>query len=179
MQQARSLMGAAVADDKTDQRRKQGDRSWRTQSLGSLLPKVARPVLGRQGLAAGGIVADWPSIVGAQLAECCVPMRLAFPPGERSAGTLHLRVQGSLALELQHLEPVVLERINSYFGYRAVVRLRIQQGPVPRPSRRQLPRDTAAIEDPAIDALVKPVADEQLRQRLGNFGRALKARKPL
>jgi len=162
-----------------DADRKTSDRSWRTQSLGSLLPKVARPVLGRHGLAAGGIVADWPSIVGAQLAECCVPMRLAFPPGERSSGTLHLRVQGSLALELQHLEPVVLERINSYFGYRAVVRLRIQQGPVPRPVRRREPAAPGNREDPAIDALVDGIGDEELKRRLGQFGRALKARKPL
>jgi hypothetical protein len=108
-----------------------------------------------------------------------VPMRLAFPPGERSAGTLHLRVQGSLALELQHLEPVVLERINSYFGYRAVVRLRIQQGPVPRPVRRREPTAVGNREDPAIDALVDGIGDEELRRRLGQFGRALKARKPL
>ncbi|MFM9844065.1 MAG: DUF721 domain-containing protein [Dongiaceae bacterium] len=166
-----------MVENDTD--RKTSDRSWRTQSLGSLLPKVARPVLGRHGLAAGGIVADWPSIVGTQLAECCVPMRLAFPPGERSAGTLHLRVQGSLALELQHLEPVVLERINSYFGYRAVVRLRIQQGPVPRPVRRQEPAAAGNREDPAIDALVDGIGDEELRRRLSQFGRALKARKPL
>ena len=143
------------------------------------MPKVARPVLGRHGLAAGGIVADWPSIVGAQLAECSVPMRLAFPPGERSAGTLHLRVQGSLALELQHLEPVVLERINGYFGYRAVVRLRIQQGPVPRPVRRKVPVAAGSPDDPAVDALVGSIGDEELRRRLGQFGRALKARKPL
>lgn len=162
-----------------DPDRKTNDRSRRTQSLGSLLPKVARPVLGRQGLAAGGIVADWPSIVGVRLAECCVPMRLAFPPGERSAGTLHLRVQGSLALELQHLEPVVLERINSYFGYRAVVRLRIQQGPVPRPVRRKEPIATGNREDPEVDALVGSIGDKELRRRLGQFGRALKARKPL
>lgn len=155
------------------------DRSWRTQSLGSLLPKVARPVLGRHGLAAGGIVADWPSIVGAQLAECCLPMRLVFPPGERAAGTLYLRVQGSLALELQHLEPVVLERINSYFGYRAVIRLKIQQGPVPRPARTKAPQPMPAADDPAIDDAVSSVADEELRRRLGQFGRALKLRKPL
>jgi len=166
-----------MAENETD--RKTNDRSWRTQSLGSLLPKVARPVLGRQGLAAGGIVADWPSIVGVQLAECCVPMRLVFPPGERSAGTLHLRVQGSLALELQHLEPVVLERINGYFGYRAVVRLRIQQGPVPRPVRRKAVPVDDSLPDPAVDALVSPIGDQELRLRLSQFGRALKARKPL
>jgi len=154
------------------------DRSWRTQSLGSLLPKVARPVLGRHGLAAGGIVADWPAIVGAQLAECCLPMRLVFPPGERADGTLYLRVQGSLALELQHLEPVVLERINSYFGYRAVIRLKIQQGPVPRPPRAKPPPIPAA-DDPAIDDAVSGVADKELRRRLRQFGHALKLRKPL
>lgn len=161
-----------MTEDKTD-------RSWRTQSLGSLLPKVARPVLGRHGLAAGGIVADWPSIVGAQLAECCLPMRLVFPPGERSDGTLYLRVQGSLALELQHLEPVVLERINSYFGYRAVIRLKIQQGPVPRPLRAPALAPIPAAADPAIDEAVSGVADEELRRRLRQFGRALKLRKPL
>ena len=166
-----------MAEDKTD--RPTSDRSWRTQSLGSLLLKAARPVLGRHGLAAGGIVADWPSIVGTQLAECCVPMRLAFQPGERANGTLHLRVQGPLALELQHLEPVVLERINSYFGYRAVAKLRIQQGPVPRTVRAKTARPTAPAEDPAVDAAVSGVADETLRQRLSQFGRALKARKPL
>ena len=160
-----------VTEDKTD-------RSWRIQSLGSLLPKVARPVLGRHGLAAGGIVADWPSIVGAQLAECCLPMRLVFPPGERAAGTLYLRVQGSLALELQHLEPVVLERINSYFGYRAVIRLKIQQGPVPRPPRVKAPPPMPA-DDPAIDDAVSGVTDKELRRCLGQFGRALKLRKPL
>jgi len=164
-----------VTEDKSDR----NDRSWRTQSLGSLLPKVARPVLGRHGLAAGGIVADWPSIVGAQLAECCMPMRLAFPPGERSDGTLYLRVQGSLALELQHLEPVVLERINSYFGYRAVIRLKIQQGPVPRSAPAKAPPSVSDKEDPAIDDAVSTVSDEELRRRLRHFGRALKSRKPL
>ena len=166
-----------VAEDKPN--RPAGDRSWRPQSLGSLLLKAARPVLGRHGLAAGGLVADWPSIVGAQLAECCVPMRLAFPPGERASGTLHLRVQGPLALELQHLEPVVLERINSYFGYRAVAKLRIQQGPVPRARRPKAAQPEPAIEDPAVEAAVSGVDDEALRQRLSRFGHALKARKPL
>jgi hypothetical protein len=179
VQQASSLVGAQVADDKTDQRQKQSDRSWRTQSLGSLLPKVARPVLGRHGLAAGGIVADWPSIVGAQLADCCVPMRLAFPPGERTDGTLHLRVQGPLALELQHLEPVVLERINGYFGYRAIVKLRIQQGPVPRRASAKARPADSTTEDAAVDAAVGGVSDEELRLRLRQFGRALKARKTL
>jgi hypothetical protein len=159
--------------------RSDDNRGYRPRSLGSLLPKAARPVLGRHGLAGGGIVADWPSIVGAQLAQCCLPMRLQFPPGERAAGTLHLRVQGSLATELQHLEPVVLERINGYFGYRAVARLRIHQGPVPAPRRQRKALAPAPVDSPEIDAAVGAVDDSDLRLRLRRFGQAIKARKPL
>jgi hypothetical protein len=106
-------------------------------------------------------------------------MRLAFPPGERTDGTLHLRVQGPLALELQHLEPVVLERINGYFGYRAIVKLRIQQGPVPRRASAKARPADSTTEDAAVDAAVGGVSDEELRLRLRQFGRALKARKTL
>ena len=93
--------------------------------------------------------------------------RAACPRGWRAApggrgGTLHVRVgSGALALELQHLEPVVIERINTYFGYRAVERLKLVHGPLPAPRgraprrrRRRRPRDEARAE-----ALVAGIED--------------------
>jgi hypothetical protein len=121
------------------------DRTNAMLSLATALPKVTRRTLGRRGLAEGSLVTDWVSVVGPMIAERSLPLRLQFSGGERSDGTLHVRVSGALALELQHLEPQVLERINGYFGYRAVGRLRIHQGPVPpgRPAP-QLPRISLA-----------------------------------
>ncbi|MEL6289347.1 MAG: DciA family protein, partial [Pseudomonadota bacterium] len=46
------------------------------------------------------------------------------------AGTLVLRVDGPLALELQHRSAQLIERINRYFGYRAIAALRILQAPL-------------------------------------------------
>src|SRR5215475_13317525 len=108
-------------------------------SLAVTLPKVTRRTLGRHGLAEGGLVTDWAAIVGQTIAERSLPLRLSFTGGERREGTLHVRVSGALALELQHLEPQVVERINGYFGYRAVARLRIHQGPVPNLSEPRRP----------------------------------------
>ena len=108
----------------------ESDRTNAMLSLAVTLPKVTRRTLGRHGLAEGGLVTDWAAVVGATIAERSLPLRLSFTGGERREGTLHVRVSGALALELQHLEPQVLERINGYFGYRAVARLRIHQGPV-------------------------------------------------
>ncbi|GIK96213.1 MAG: hypothetical protein BroJett029_04220 [Alphaproteobacteria bacterium] len=146
--------------------------------LAALLPRLTRPALGRRGFAEGGIVADWPEIVGPDLAAASLPERLAFPRGARRDGTLHVRVSGALALELQHLEPMVVERINGYFGYRAVGRLKIRQGPIPRSRRRQpppVPVDPAASGE--VDHAVSLVSDPGLRSALAGFGRALRGRR--
>jgi hypothetical protein len=146
-------------------------------SLAVTLPKVTRRTLGRHGLAEGGLVTDWAAIVGQTIAERSLPLRLSFTGGERREGTLHVRVSGALALELQHLEPQVLERINGYFGYRAVGRLRIHQGPVPGPPTPHpppVPPPTAEAEA-EIGDLLSSVEDDGLREALRGLGHSLRS----
>ncbi len=151
-------------------------------SLAVTLPKVTRRTLGRHGLAEGGLVTDWAAIVGETIAERSLPQRLSFTGGERRDGTLHVRVAGALALELQHLEPQILERINGYFGYRAVGRLRIHQGPVPGlPGPRRPPASALTAEAEAeIGSQLSTIEDEALREALRGLGRSLRStpRKP-
>jgi hypothetical protein len=146
-------------------------------SLAVTLPKVTRRTLGRHGLAEGGLVTDWAAIVGETIAERSLPLRLSFTGGERREGTLHVRVSGALALELQHLEPLVLERINGYFGYRAVARLRIHQGPVPSAHEPRRPPATAptAETEAEIAGLLSSVEDEALREALRGLGHSLRS----
>jgi hypothetical protein len=145
------------------------------RSLAATLPRVTRKVLGRHGLAEGGLITDWPDIVGPAIAERSLPLRLAFAGGERRNGTLFVRVSGPLALELQHLEPQILERLNGYFGYGAVARLKIQQGPVPTLAAPRPARPVASgAEDPALAALTAGIEDEPLRKALQGFGQALR-----
>jgi hypothetical protein len=151
------------------------DRTCATLSLAATLQKVTRRTLGRHGLAEGGLVTDWAAVVGETIAERSLPLRLSFTGSGRRDGTLHVRVSGALALELQHLEPQILERINGYFGYRAVERLRIHQGPVPgRPIQRRPPAaaPTAAVEA-EIGDLLTTVEDAHLREALRGLGRSL------
>jgi hypothetical protein len=154
----------------------QDNRSYAMLSLAATLPRVTRRTLGRHGLAEGGLIADWSSIVGAMIAERSLPLRLSFTGGERREGTLHVRVSGALALELQHLEPQILERINGFFGYRAVGRLRIHQGPVPveRRARREPPPPLAPAAEAEIGSLVAAVEDDGLRRALQELGRSLR-----
>lgn len=154
------------------------------RTLASLVPKLARPVTGKRGLAEAGLVTDWPAIAGAEIAARCQPERLDFPRGERMDGTLHLRVEGAWALAIQHLEPQLVARINASLGYRAVARLRLIQAPAtPRPAARP-PSAAAApalpvpVERARLEALARQVAaieDDGLRQAVERLGRALLA----
>lgn len=154
------------------------ERGGGPRALAPTVAKLLRPALARRGFAALSIVERWGDIVGPLLAARTMPERIAFPPGKREDGTLHLRVDGgALALELQHAEALILERINGHFGYRAVTRLRLIQRPMPE--RLRLPRANPvpdAPADPLLTDRLAVIADDDLRAALARLGQAVRTR---
>ena len=138
--------------------------------------QVTRPIFGKHGFAGGALVVDWPAIVGSAVASHTLPMRIRFPPKERAEGTLMIKVDsGAFALEVQHLEPLILERINGYFGWKAVARLKLMQGPLPdaRGKSRSKPSPSAQTLTPDLEARLAQVEDPDLREILTRLGRTL------
>jgi hypothetical protein len=135
------------------------------------LSKITRGVLGKRGLAESEVVFRWRAIVGERLATCCQPERLAFPRQAGAGGVLHLLVEPAAATEVQHLGPTILERVNTYYGYRAVDRLRLRQQPLPetaRPQRPRRPLDPA--ERQGLERKLAEIGDSELRQALASLG---------
>jgi hypothetical protein len=150
-------------------------RRGRTRVIGAMLPEIASRALGRNGLGEAELVQHWSAIVGERLAAGSTPRRLSFPRGARRDGTLRLSVASALALEFQHDEPVILERINGFFGYRAVTRLVLEQTWTPRrdaPTRRP---PLATAEREALETSVSTVADPALRAALSRLGAAIRS----
>ena len=150
------------------------------RSLSATLPKITKAVLDKGGRDYATLIAEWPAIVGAQLAASSQPEKLVRrrDHDERSTGgVLTIRVSGGGALEIQHREPQIIERINSYLGYRGVARLKLVQGVLTRrgPAAPQPERVLSAPESQAIDSATARVADPDLKARLARFGRTLAA----
>ncbi|MBI1207915.1 MAG: DUF721 domain-containing protein [Azospirillum sp.] len=144
--------------------------------LGTVIPGVAGAALGKRSLAFGNLVTDWTAIVGQRLADRTLPEKLAFPRGKREDAVLHLRVSGALALEVQHAAPQILERINQFFGYRAVARLKLVNAPPKVTTKRLVVPPPSAADQRAVAAAVGAVETPELRDALTRFGLALKAR---
>jgi len=159
------------------------------KSVGSFVPRLTLPAFQRFGFPAAAIVTDWEAIAGPELARFTVPERLRWPRApdhaagdefdsgsqstQRRGATLVLRVDGPRAIEVQFMAGQIIERINVYFGYKAVSELRILQAPLPahdqeRAAKHEKTRPRSPANLPGID-------NPKLRQALERLSSHIKS----
>jgi hypothetical protein len=105
-------------------------RAMRARSVSDMLPEIGGAAFRRFGFVQSSIVSRWKEIVGDRYAAVSAPESIRFPPGRKSEGVLTLVVEGAHAPMMQHVAPVIMERVNRFFGYSAVSRISFKQGVV-------------------------------------------------
>jgi hypothetical protein len=156
------------------------------RAVGSFVPGLTRKAFEKYGFSAATLITDWEAIVGKDLAKQTAPEKLKWPrqpevadadsdkkkPAARQGATLFMRVEGPRALEIEYKRAQIAERVNAYFGYRAVADIRIIQAPLPKPKPPRVAKVTAA------DKVALPaVQDESLRAALEKLGAGMNAKK--
>ena len=156
--------------------RKPGYISAKPLSL--LLGGVFSDAFAKQGFASRELVTRWAEIAGAEVAKFSEPLKIQWPrPVEgqpQVPATLILRVEGPMALEIQHSSDAILQRVNRFFGWNAVGKIALRQAPLSRPKLRHTikPVDPVAIAAEARD--LGTVEDDDLRQALARLGAVIK-----
>jgi len=148
------------------------------QPLGNFVSRCLGDVFARQGFASGELVTHWAEIVGAEIAALAEPIKLQWPRAggheEAEPATLVLRVEGPPAIEVQHLAPVILERVNRYLGWRAVGRIGIRQAPLARSRSSDRAASPSPAATAAVAATLTSIDDAPLRDALARLGAAVK-----
>nr|MCH9764842.1 DciA family protein [Alphaproteobacteria bacterium] len=152
--------------------------------LARFVPELTKKAFQKHGFSSAALVADWDLVVGHPLAHQCTPERLKWPraTGRESDGsnaaptgaTLVLRTDGAHALDIEYASAQIIERINAYFGYRAITTLKIVQGAVQDVTPQSEPR--RVVDQPAPrsatpslergDCALSQIDDERLRAAL-------------
>lgn len=144
------------------------------RTLGECIEPVTRPAMQEHGITEMRIIRYWENIVGQELARHASPHRIIHttaPGGEN--GVLVVQASGGFATQIQHMEPVILERLATYFGYRAVTRLKIEQATRPAASLKPVRSFSAKrVTDSAL-ALPVEVEDPEIRAALIRLEQAL------
>lgn len=148
------------------------------RAVSQFIGKTTRATLVRRGFAQADILSKWESIVGPTLARASSPERMSFNRQHNREATLKVRVAPGFAPEFTQFEPLIIERINSFFGYKAVGRLNLVQAPIKlpkKPEKRSLPEPSKSeIED--FERQLSHVHDDDLRTRLAHLGLLIKAK---
>lgn len=144
-------------------------RQGRVRAAGELIGSAGGPAFRRFGFIQASVVSRWSEIVGERYAKVSSPESIRFPAGKKSGGVLNIVVQGAHAPLMQHLAPLIVERVNRFFGYSAVAKLAFRQGvplarePAPRrPELRAVPKELGEglreVSDPELRACLEALA---------------------
>ena len=146
--------------------------------LSVLLGDVFSDAYAKQGFAARELVTRWADIAGPDIAKYCEPLKMQWPrPVEgqpQEPATLVLRVEGPMALEIQHTSDVILQRVNRFFGWSAVGRLALRQAPLARRTRFEPPPPPDPKSVATVAETLSAIEDDDLRAALARLGAAIK-----
>lgn len=163
-------------------------RDHTAKPLGALVSKAVAPIVEKRAGLNTDLLAQWSSFAGPDMGRNTQPLKVkwqrrAVDVDEASEGhepgTLVVAATGMWALKLQHQTAEIIDRINRYFGYRAIGRITIEQKPIavsapkaPIPKMPLPPKQAAEV-----DRAVAGIEDEQLQATLRKLGRSIKADK--
>jgi hypothetical protein len=154
-------------------------RSRIAKPLAQLSQPLLADAFGKQGFASSELVTRWADIVGPEVAAHAEPLKIQWrrtaPDEPPEPATLVLRVEGPIALEIQHESGAIIERVNRFLGWHAIGRLALRQAPLNRKPPKRVPRGP----DPEVTERIAaslPIEDDGLRGALARLGAMVRKR---
>jgi hypothetical protein len=153
----------------------QRPRGGPAKPIAELVPQIGRTAFRRFGFVQSNVVTRWPEIVGEAHARVCAPEAIRFPPGEKADGILQLVVLPAHAPLIQHVIPEIVERVNRFFGYKAVARVKLRQGAVNPPHAQSTPKAPPSLKPIPMELgdSLRDIGDPELRAVLESLARSL------
>ena len=136
------------------------------QLLSRSVQRLAAQAIGAKQPDLAGLMAAWPDVVGHEWAARCTPLAFIRGRGGQNA-MLEIAVTSGEALLVQHETPVLVSRINGYFGGPMIKGLRLTQIDPPAQGRRKPVKEYEPLPVDGID-------DPELAATLGRLGAAIR-----
>ncbi len=150
-------------------------RGGEARAVSDLVPDIGRAAFRRFGFVQSSVVSRWDEIVGPRYADVTAPEMIRFPAGQKAGGTLELVVEGAHAVMIQHVIPEIIERVNRFFGYDAVAKVKMRHGQVQRAEPRPKVSAAPVLRAPSAELgdSLREIADPELQAVLQNLAKSL------
>ena len=148
------------------------------QKISFVFDKITGPIFQKNGFASSNIIANWKNIVGETIAAISWPHRVSFAPSKTTGGTLYVNVSNpGIALELQANENIIIQKIATFFGYKAIARIRVQVAKKAAPIEvvnDYIPmiEEISAADQKETKEIISNVKDKELKEQLARMADA-------
>lgn len=147
------------------------------RSVADIIGGVMEPVLARRTGMTLDLIKAWPTLVSEEFAKTTRPEKIDWPRRAHEddpfePATLVVACESASALFFQHEQAPILERVNMFFGFQAIKRIRILQKPVlpETPAKKKQTKALSEEEKVRLQTLVENIDDPELKQILENLG---------
>ena len=160
-------------------------RTYVPKKIGETITRINKNYSSKFGKIEFLILSKWTQIVGIFFADHSEPDKISRITEEFNEfdepiykNFLHVRVSPAAAVEFQHYKDTIIEKINSYFGYRAISDLRLQQNFVPEKKIKKninlYDQDLSEEEKASIKSEINNIKDKELEKSIVNLGVSIK-----
>jgi hypothetical protein len=155
-------------------------RSQQSKSISALVTELAKPLFQKKNVQIMRLLLEWPNIVGKEYSQNSTPEKIFFnnTNGHRGNGVLTLKINERYAFEYQHLTPVIIERVNQFFGFKAIERVILKKSPAPiiHASPPAMPPPKISLSQEQLASIEETIHDLpfELKDTLREIGMHLK-----
>lgn len=151
-------------------------RRWKKgfERASALAPEVLKTGGAKRGFAETRILTEWAAVAGEDISAICWPVKVRYGGRGGLGAALVLAVEGARAPEIDMQRARIIERVNAFYGYRAISRIEIDQSRAP-----ELRKNAEKTSHPGVAGPVAPIpdiADDALAMALARLGANVKAR---
>ena len=97
------------------------------KKIGKSLPKIINRDIKRKNFIQFSLLNNWESIVGKKISKFCKPDKIIFSHTKNINGTVFLKTIRGRSLEIEFQSEEIIEKLNQYFGYKAINKISIIQ----------------------------------------------------
>ncbi len=154
------------------------------RQVSELVGKVLEPVLSRRTGMTIDLLAAWHELVGEQYADFTRPQKINWPRRAHEEdpfkpGTLIVACDGARALFFQHDLSRICERVNVFFGFEAIEKIKIVQKPVQQLTRNNRENNPELSGDSRtrLESILSQLDDPGLKQAFEKLGKGVFGKK--
>ena len=159
-------------------------RTFVPKKIGETLSRINKNYSSKFGKIEFLILSKWPQIVGSFFADHSEPDKISRITDDFNEfdepifkNFLHVRVSPAAAVEFQHYKDTIIEKINSFFGYKAIADLRWQQNFIPEKktniASKLYKNEISEEEKELIKSEINVIHDKELEKSIVNLGASI------